>query len=88
MTLLVLLLSVAVLEYVTRRSDPASGRGTNTAKNREAVVPSASPQPSPAPNLAPALLQLGRAVEQFGRGQAPQPSPPVATPKEETKPVP
>jgi hypothetical protein len=74
-TLLVLLVSIAVLEYVMRRPDPTSGRETKTTKNQEVVTPEGSPQQSSNPTLAPALFQLGRAVEQFGRGPVPQPQP-------------
>jgi hypothetical protein len=73
-TLLILLVSIAVLEYVLRRPDPAPGGETKTTDDREVMVPEASPQQSPNPTLAPALLQLGRAVEQFGRGPVPQPN--------------
>ena len=72
-TLLILLVSIAVLEYVLRRPDAAPGGETKTTEDREVAVPEASPQQSPNPTLAPALFRLGRAVEQFGRGPVPQP---------------
>ena len=82
MTLLVLLISIAVLEYVMRRPDPASSQDTKTTKNQEVIVPEASPQAVSNPTLGPALIQLGRAVEQFGRGPVPQPNQTEATPKQ------
>jgi len=81
-TLLVLLISIAVLEYVMRRPEPAPSQDTKTTKNQEVVVPEASPQQSSNPTLAPALFQLGRAVEQFGRGPVPQPNQTEPAPKE------
>jgi hypothetical protein len=80
-TLLVLLVSVAVLEYVMRHPDPTPGQDTNTTKNPEVIVPEASPQQSSNATLAPALFQLGRAVEQFGRGPVPQPNQTEPAPK-------
>jgi hypothetical protein len=84
-TLLVLLISIAVLEYVIRRPDPAPGQSAKTTKNQGVTIPEPGPPQSPSPTLAPALLQLGRAVEQFGRGPVPQPSPPEPIPKEPKK---
>ena len=80
MTLLVLLISIAVLEYVLRRPDSSPSQDTKTTENREVIVPEASPRQSSNPTLAPDLLQLGRAVEQFGRGPVPQPGQTETTP--------
>jgi hypothetical protein len=81
-TLLVLLASIAVLEYLLQRPNPASGGDTKTTENQEVRTREAGPQQIPNPTLAPALFQLGRAVEQFGRGPVPQPSRTEPAPKE------
>ena len=77
MTLLVLLVSIAVLEYVMRRPDPAPPRAPEPSGNQEVKTGE--------PSMAPALAQLGRVVEEFGRGPVPQPGP---QPKPETTPEP
>lgn len=76
MTLLILLLSIAVLERILRRRDPVPGNrqavGNLGLKSMSSAVPDNS-----SPTLAPSLVQLGRALDQFGRGVAPQPGEPV-----------
>ena len=75
MTLLILLVSIAVLEYVLRRPDTPPRRNTKTTENKEFTAPDPGQHQNSEPTLAPGLFQLGRAVEQFGRGPMPQPSP-------------
>jgi hypothetical protein len=76
MTLLILLVSIAVLERILRRPDPRQwNRQTVGRKEVKSVSPGA-PDASP-PTLAPSLVHLGRALEQFGRGAVPQLEDPV-----------
>jgi hypothetical protein len=71
MTLLILLVSIAVLEYVVRRPVPPSPKDMEAGDRATQAVPD--------------LAQLGRAVEQFGRGPAPptnEPGTPEPAPEE------
>jgi hypothetical protein len=64
MTLIILLISIGVLEYVMKRPEKSGppARRTDTADESIATV-------------APSLANLGRALDQFGRGSAPGSSP-------------
>jgi hypothetical protein len=87
-TLLLLLASIAVLEYVLRRPDPARRLNTKTTSRQEAQATGDGQSGNGNPTLAPALFQLGRAVEQFGRGPVPQPAPPKPVPQDSVPKVP
>jgi len=67
MTLLVLLVSVAVLEYVLRHSEPMPRQDRLAEKPGHAVPPESGPA-----SLADSLGQLGQALDQFGRGPVPE----------------
>ena len=74
MTFLVLLLSVAVLEYVLRRAEPMPSKGQPfEEKELKAVLP--GPAENAPVSLAQSLGQLGEAVEQFGHGAVPDRAP-------------
>ena len=67
MTFLILLVSIAVLEYVMRRPEPPPERSQPPEKEVFKAAES-----DELVTLAPSLGQLGRALEQFGRGVTPQ----------------
>ncbi len=75
MTLLILLASIAVLEYILHRPDPAPRRDKGFIENKAINVEGGKQRESSEPTLNPGLFQLGRAVEEFGRGPVPQPHP-------------
>lgn len=75
MTLLILLASIAVLEYILHRPDPAPRRDKGFIENKAINVEGGKKRESTEPTLDPALFQLGRAVEEFGRGPVPQSHP-------------
>jgi hypothetical protein len=81
-TLLLLLVSIAVLEYVLRRPNPAPGWDKKTLEDRKAESIGDTHHQSSNPTLAPDLFHLGRAVEQFGRGPVPEPGAAKPAPKE------
>jgi hypothetical protein len=74
-TLLILLASIAVLEYILHRPDPAPRRDKGFIENKAINAEGGKQRESSEPTLAPDLFQLGRAVEEFGRGPVPQPHP-------------
>ena len=68
MTLLILLVSVAVLEYVMRHSEPMPRKGPfDEKRGRNAGQAQTGP-----PSLEESLGRLGQALEQFGSGSAPE----------------
>ena len=75
MTLLILLVSIAVLEYVMHRPDPAPPQDEGPIENKAINAEEARQPENSEPALDPSLFQLGRAVEQFGRGPVPQSNP-------------
>jgi hypothetical protein len=74
-TLLILLASIAVLEYILHRPDPAPRRDQGFIENKAINVEEGKKGESSEPALDPALFQLGRAVEKFGRGPVPRTHP-------------
>jgi len=73
MTFLVLLVSIAALEYLLSRSETGhkSERHEKQGLNsNEMTVPNGQPA-----SLAESLDRLGQVVEQFGRGSVPRASP-------------
>lgn len=88
MTLLLLLASIAVLEYVLRRPDPARRLETRATEARDEKIAGEGQTGNSAQTLAPALFQLGRAVEQYGRGPVPKPAPPKTVPQVDAPKVP
>jgi hypothetical protein len=79
MTLLILLISIAALEYVLRRPDPTPRRHNEPFENQEFNAAAPAAAPDSAPSLAPSLAQLGRVVEEFGRGPEPRSGQPPGT---------
>ncbi|MBZ5585046.1 MAG: hypothetical protein LAQ30_23120 [Acidobacteriia bacterium] len=64
MTFLLFLASLGVLHYVLRKSAETASESHHPAAPESAAEPVATP----------GLLALGRALEQHGRGRAPQPA--------------
>jgi hypothetical protein len=73
MTLLVLLVSIAALEWVLHHGEPTAKRGQLPENKELNLTP---PEQSPA-SLADSLNALGKAVDQFGHGTQPEPAPPA-----------
>ena len=87
MTFLVLLVSIAVLEYLVRRADPLPGARQPDESHRVSRGECAHLE-TPGESLAEALGQLSRTVDQFGRGAVPDgASEPVAAPRPDAKEV-
>ena len=77
MTLLVLLVSIAMLEYVLRRPGAKDGKFHKPIDRKELTTSSEHEEASAGPNSS--LVRLGAAVEQFGRGPVPQAPPRTAS---------
>jgi hypothetical protein len=72
---MILLVSIAVLEYVLRQPAPDAPRDKEIVDKKAIPVQENRQHDGFEPSLAPSLIQLGRAVEQFGRGPIPQSNP-------------
>jgi hypothetical protein len=70
MTFLLFLVSVAVLEFILRRP----GETPETSRQPLAHQRVKDRPPDAAPDHTTGLLALGRALEQYGRGQTPSTS--------------
>ena len=77
MTYLVLLVSVAVLEYILRRAEPMPRRRQST----EMEELNQNPTDTGPTSLAESLGNLGKAVDQFGRGSTPAAPPQADSPE-------
>ena len=71
MTFLIFLVSVAVLEWATRRDVVHGALPPTMAGARSAAAPASRPE-SAATNTSE-LLALGQALEAYGQGQTPRP---------------